>query len=329
MAFTVEGNLALKDMFIRSDFRLVDVELRADSTVLRTRVSTLLASELAARESQDLIRELPPFIPGEGPFNAPPPGQRLSPEPPGAPGDGEGVVRRPGTRTPEPSEEEPPPGPVAARAIIGRQVYTVRGANVPFNVVRSSNIISDGILTRVRGSTISPSDFEEFDNGIRLIISDSDEITTVARVPGDFDLFVVGFGGTVLDGSHGIGLGRENAVGESAGVDTFDIPFHRVVRAGQRFGVDLNAGGHVSYWATFEVTQFAEFEGGAAAVRERIVESIQAKPNARGFDPILMVLPGREEVLPKVVTSQSEFIKWFQNSWVPKGRLTSRGVVGF
>lgn len=304
MALSLEANRALRDKLILSSFRLVDVEVRVNSTALRLRVSNLLARSLAGAEAQDAVISEPPFPPLLFPPNVPPPGVEV------------------------PVEEEEPvkPAPVGARAIVGRQVYTIRGANVPNNVVRSSNIVADGILTRARGSTISPSDFEEFDNGIRLIVSDSDEITTVARVAGDFDLFIVGFGGTVLGGSHGIGLGRENAAGESAGVDSFDIPFHRPVRSGQRFGVDLNAGGHVSYWVTFEVTQFAEFESTVATIRERIIESRPAAPAPRRFTSVMMSRQVGPVSVNRLATSENLFSTLFLRGFRPVGNLTADGV---
>ncbi|KKN15101.1 hypothetical protein LCGC14_0989500 [marine sediment metagenome] len=304
MALSLEANFELKDRLIRSAFRLVDVEIRVDGSVLRSRVSNLLKSRLAVAESQDVIR----FDPGSVPLLFPP------------------TAPTPGVTPPDEEEEEPvKPAPLAARAVVGRQVYTIRGSNSPNNITLGANLIADGILTRARGSTVAPFDFLDFDNGIRLLISDSEDIGRNVRVGGDFDLFQVGSGGNVT-GTHGIGVGRENAVGESAGIDQFDVPFHRLVRAGQRFGVDLNAGGIVGYWVTFEVTQFAEFEGGVSVLRERIIDSAPASPAPRGFDPVMMVLPGREEVLPKVVTSLAEFKKWFENSWVPKGRITSSSL---
>jgi len=304
MPFTVEGNFALKDMLIRSEFRLVDVEVRVDSTVQRLRVSSLLSRDLAGFEAQEAVIADPPLVPLLFPPNVVPPGTVLPDEPRvpmvGAPAVGMGIVA-------------------------GRQVYTIRGSNSPNNIVLGTNITADGILTRVRGSTVAPFDFIDFDNGIRLIVTDSEDIGRNNRVGGDVDLFQVGSGGNVT-GTHGIGVGRENAVGESAGIDQFDISFHRPIRSGQRFGVDLNAGAIVGYWVTFEVTQFVEFESGVEFVRERIVESIVERPAARGFTSILMSRQTGPVSVNRVATTESLFANLFAAGFRPVGNLTSEGV---
>jgi len=303
MTFTVEGDLALKDMIVRSDFRLVDVEIRAGTLMSPNRVSSLLQRRLAAAAAQRELIENQQLPPGKRPI--------------------EGT----GGTAPVPVDGALPVVPssaVPAGVVVSRQVYTVRGSNSPNNVTRGTPIISDGILTRVSGGVTSDSDFGAFDDGIAFLISSVDQVTSVGRLSGDRDLFQLGRGG-IPSTFHGIGVNEQlTAVGHSA-VDNFNIAFHRSVLAGDRFGVDLNAGGVSQYWATFEVTQFAEQVAGSAYVGERIVESMRQDPAPPSFQPVIMqqsiFAPGG-----RVVESLGEVNQLLQLGWIIVGNVFPDGI---
>ncbi len=303
MAFTVEGNFALKDMLIRSEFRLVDVEVRVGDFRSPNRVSSLLQRQLAGREAQlELINNqvLPPGIRALEGFGGGPAGTAGGPM------------------------EGPPTEPGAAMEITGKQVYSLRARNGAFNVTRSAQITSDGILVRVSGGVVAAFDFGSFDDGLRLLISDSDQVTTVDRVGGDFDIFTVGRGGDPTT-SHGIGVNNQvTAVGHPS-VDNFDIGFFRPVRAGQRFGVDLNAGGIVEYWAVFEVAQFSNVRSSRGYVGQQIRDSVPVDPSPPVFQPVIM----QQSIFRpsgRVVESLAEVNQLLQLGWIIVGNVFPDGI---
>ena len=298
MAFTEEGNFLLKDKIIRSDFRLVDVEIRVGAFRSPNRVSALLQSRLAgqvAQEGQIEQQVLPPGNFGLEGFGGGPIGT------PGGPMDGSAV----------------PPG--QATEILGKQVYTVRGETPAFGVYRTAPITSDGILVRVYGEMTSVNDVIGVDNGIVFLISDNEQTRSVARAGGDYDLMVTGTG-SPPPGRHGVGLIFRATSSGFGSQSVFDVGFHTAVRTGRRFAVEHGMSGVGDFWAVFEVAQFIGVGASSGYIGNRIRESVPPEPAPTGFIPVVMQESIRRPG-GRVVESLAEVNQLLMLGWIIVGNL--------
>ncbi len=303
MAFTVEGNFALKDKLIRSEFRLVDVEIRVGDFRSPNRVSSLLQRELAGRESTlELInnQSLPPGIRALEGFGGGPLGT------PGGPMEG------------------PPAEPGAAMEITGKQVYTVRGDSSTGTVFRGARLLSDGFLVRVSGELTSSAEILSTDEGITFLVSDSDELNSIGRLGGDHDLINMGTGDPVV-GDHAIGLiDRATNVGFVVPAK-FDVGFHTPVRAGQRLCVEQDVAVGAHFYAVFEVAQFANVQSSTGYVGMQIRQSVPVDPPAPVFQPVVM----QESIFrPKgrIVNSLAEVNQLLMLGWIIVGNVFPDGI---
>lgn len=301
MAFTDEGNFLLKDMIIRSDFRLVDAEIRVGDVTARQRVSSLLQRQLASVEiiaAAAVEPVLPPGVPPIGPSPVPPPVGGLPPVVPEEPTD------------------------IGPERVVGRQVYTVRGDSSTATVFRGPRIIADGVLVRVTGELVHTSPILSTDEGITFLVSDSDELNSIGRLGGDHDLINMGLGAPVV-GDHGIGLIQEQDNTGGVNQSRWDVRFHQPVRSGQRLCVEQDVGVGLHFFAVFEVVQFSEGLSTTEVIRERVVESVRLPPAPAGFTPVMM----QHSILPPVVVqSLASFQFRFALGYQPVGNVLSSGV---
>lgn len=303
MAFTDEGNFALKDMLIRSEFRLVDAELRVGDAVVRQRVSSLIQRQLGLAEENAALVADPSFPPGVTP---------LSPISPPAPIGGV---------FPEP---EPERVAVTAPVLVGKQVYTVRGDSSTATVFRGARLTSSGFLVRVSGEMVSAVDIRSTDEGLTFLISDADEDNSIGRLGGDHDLINMGSGDPV-SGDHAIGLIQTVTAAGFVPPSRFDVAFFTPVRAGQRLCVEQDVAVGLSFYAVFEVAQFSEGGTVTQVIRERIVESVRVPPPIVAFTPVMMVFP-EAPTNRRVALNLGSFKILFEQGFRPVGNVTASGV---